>query len=866
MGWASTSGAAPSLPAFCPLMVAMAALIACEADPADCPSSPCPAGQSCFGGQCVAGGGTDAGPACAADQIACGGVCCAAGQICSADRCAVPVRCAADEVVCANACCTSAQECLAAACQPRCDNLRCGPQQTCCGQGEVCVDQTACCAADKACGGACCGADQLCVAGQCKRDCNGAAPCGPSEVCCGAGEVCHLDACVRPGRGCGGAGGCATNPDQSVCPPGQFCDPGLARCLPSAATDTCEYAPPVGVFDPVPLFTWGQRRRRTCTQRSDCQKEERCVAGTCEITWPHVVPGADDMPMHFQVSSIPMVTDLDADCVPDIVFNTYKNSDFTTDGVLRAIRGDDGAKVWTVTDPMYRTNATANPAIGDLDGDGAPEVLVQGVGRTLLCFAADGTPRWRSEALTGAANSGSAAIANLDGEGDAEIVFGGAVFSSAGALLWEGTGGHGIAGQGPISCVADLDGDGRQEVVAGRTAYQTTGTAAAGTFAGTERWSSMTPDGYCGIADLDGDMAPEVVLVAQGTIYVLGGQLGAIRAQVTIPGGGQGGAPNIADFDGDGRPDIGTAGASNYVVARYDGAARLEIVWAAPTEDDSSSRTGSSVFDFDGDGAAEVVYNDEEFLRIYPGIEPDCRMSPPGPGCDGTMRDDEIIFRDLNSSRTRTEYPVIADVNGDFKAEIVFATSNEASFLDPALTGDAGIEVWRDKLDNWVATRPVWNQHAYHITNVSLLGGIPVTEPPSWLAPNNSYRRNTQGGRELCAPDLELRAIEVDASRCPELTVSVWVVNTGCLGVGPGVNVAFGDDSLGVLGLARTSGPLIAGAAEQVSLQVTGRSGNYEFKISARVDDDGAGASSLNECREMNNDSAVIEGRCRIDL
>jgi len=619
----------------------------------------------------------------------------------------------------------------------------------------------------------------------------------------------------------------------------------------------------MGLFDPVPLFTWGQRRNRACMDASECQKEEQCNGGRCEVTWPHVQPAT--MPMHYQVSSLPVVADLDADCVPEIVFNTYKASDFTRDGVLRAIRGDDGAEVWTVTDPMYRTNATANPAIGDLDGDGTAEVVVQGVGQVLLAFGSDGTPRWQAS-FNRPANSGSASIANLDGDGGAEIVFGATIFDKDGDVLFVGVGGQGHAGQGPISCVADLDGDNRPELIGGNTVYESTGRVSNGTFTVTERWTSTAPDGYCGVADLDGDQAPEVVLVSQGTIYVLAGQTGVVRAQVAIPGGGQGGAPNIADFDGDGTPDIGTAGASNYVVAAYDGMSTLTVVWSAPTEDDSSSRTGSSVFDFDGDGSAEVVYNDEEFLRIYPGVEPDCLMSPPAAGCDGTMGDGEIIFRDLNSSRTRTEYPVIADVNGDFKAEIVFATSNEASFLEPNLVGDAGIEVWRDKLDNWVATRPVWNQHAYHITNVGLLGEIPTNEAPSWVDPINSYRRNTQGGRELCAPDLELRALEVDTTACPQLTIKAWVINTGCLGVGPKVRVAFGDDNRGLLGVAQTSGPLIAGAAEQVSLQIDGPSDNFQFAIRARVDDDGAGNGRLNECREGNNGSALVTGECRLDL
>ena len=126
-----------------------------------------------------------------------------------------------------------------------------------------------------------------------------------------------------------------------------------------------------------------------------------------------------------------MVADLDLDCVPEIVFNTYADA-LTRDGVLRAMRGDDGTKVWTITDEAYRTNATANPAIGDLDGDGQAEIIVQGIGAVLLAFDSDGTPLWTSANFGGTANSGSPSIVNLDTSGDAEIVFGRAVIDQVG--------------------------------------------------------------------------------------------------------------------------------------------------------------------------------------------------------------------------------------------------------------------------------------------------------------------------------------------------------------------------------------------------------------------------------------------------
>jgi hypothetical protein len=59
------------------------------------------------------------------------------------------------------------------------------------------------------------------------------------------------------------------------------------------------------------------------------------------------------------------------------------------------------------------------------------------------------------------------------------------------------------------------------------------------------------------------------------------------------------------------------AGASQYVVYETNGA----VKWSTAVSDYSSSVTGSSVFDFEGDGRAEVIYGDEYYLRIYRGVD-----------------------------------------------------------------------------------------------------------------------------------------------------------------------------------------------------------------------------------------------------
>ncbi|MCA9697899.1 MAG: VCBS repeat-containing protein, partial [Myxococcales bacterium] len=381
--------------------------------------------------------------------------------------------------------------------------------------------------------------------------------------------------------------------------------------------------------------------------------------GTCAVTWPHITPAMDDEPTKVQAVGTPVVGDLDGDCIPEIVFNSFAPPDYLENGVLRAIRGSDGAKLWSLTDPAWQTDSASSPAIGDLNYDGVPEVITPGEGTYLIAVAADGTPLWKSDAYSGGGKSGGPSIANFDLQGDAEIAYGRAVFDSAGALLWQGTLSQGNSGGvGKLSCVADIDNDFRPELIAGGTVYAFTGTVGVD-FTGAMLWNNTDHggDGYCGLGDLDLDGVPEVVIVRSGWIDVIDAVSGMTLASIQIPGGGAGGPPNIADFDGDGLPDIGLAGGTFYVVVTWDGMNTLTELWRADTKDGSSSRTGSSVFDFDGDGRSEVAYFDEWYLRIYPGIEPDCALQMPGPDCDGIMTDAEVLFIDINSSQTRCEYP-----------------------------------------------------------------------------------------------------------------------------------------------------------------------------------------------------------------
>src|SRR6185436_16195440 len=112
-----------------------------------------------------------------------------------------------------------------------------------------------------------------------------------------------------------------------------------------------------------------------------------------------------------QVMMTPAVVDLDGDLQPDIVFTSYPGDHFFWDGNIRAVRGSDGSELFTVTNPAYGVSGFSNIAVGDIDGDGRPEIVAvyQGTPATpstprvppsrLIAFEHDGTFKWLSPVL-----------------------------------------------------------------------------------------------------------------------------------------------------------------------------------------------------------------------------------------------------------------------------------------------------------------------------------------------------------------------------------------------------------------------------------------------------------------------------------
>ena len=699
----------------------------------------------------------------------------------------------------------------------------------------------------------CCAAGNECVDDRCLATCDSGVRCGADlTTCCATGEVCLGQACVVPGAACG---------DSYDCGPGFFCEPTLDQCLPQPDPLTCER---------VPQFT-------------DLMVTQE---------WAYTTD---------QIISIPVVANLDGVGGPEVVVNlTQQDGAGFPGGRIMILDGATGAvvvaKIPHAPPQSYGSHGRSTIAVGDVSGDALPDVIyasrVDAAFKSLIvAIDRTGAVLWTSHDPGGAAHrftveNAAVTLANFDADPMAEIVIGATLLDHDGTVLWDqGGGGAGstlgtnATYTGGIAAVADLDGDGKPEIVSGKQAWKVAwnpGPPVAAVV--TPYWTYAGPDGYPAIADLDRDGHPEVVLTASGQIHVLDGRTGllwcgrdptgvlcavpALRTQpIAIPGGAtsnRGGPPTIADFDADGRPEIGVAGGYSYSL--YDLARPGEdltgvvpppatgaifVRWSKATQDLSSNASGSSVFDFQGDGSAEVVYADECNVRVYSGTDGRVQLTIP------------------NTTGTIHEYPLVVDVDGDGNSEIMVVANDSNAAADcPGQPARRGLFVYGDALDQWVPTRRVWTQHAYHVTNATAVGNVPMVEDDNWAQPGlNNYRQNVQGDGVFNAPDLAVElSIGLEQCDAGSIVLRARVTNLGALGVRPGVAVTFhrGTSAAGpVIGGGMTTVPLLPGQSTVVTVTIANPDTPTDYFVT--VD---APPGMVAECDEANNDDGTSGVTC----
>lgn len=493
---------------------------------------------------------------------------------------------------------------------------------------------------------------------------------GCPAVACPMGQVCNEGQCVRDYGAC---------PMDMHCPGDQRCVNG--RCIPwnmNGFDMACMRDVRPGVFSPA----------------VQCKFDE--------------APMGDPFPTYVHVYPTVAVADLKIYGMPDgpprpSIVASFSNGVWTAvansaGGIIRILDGRTCQVQATIGMPHVLTSGP--PAIADLDSDGTPEIIALKDTTGIVAFRYNrGTSTWGvfwestdpmgMGALNGAWTGPT--IVDVDDDGMPEVLRGAYVYDGqtgrfrGGATLGAQTTAYGSgfpAAFGVFPVVLDLDGDGSVEFIhgAGRWTWnRMMNDWVAAPWFNRMMCASNCPEGHVAVADLGpynsahmpGANAPEIAVISPGSarIDTMDGQ--TVFGPVAIPGG-RGGPPTIADFDGDGQREVAVAGSSSFTVfdpdclpmANRPGGEcnthrpmRDGILWSITSQDSSSGITGSTSFDFEADGRVELVYADECFVRVY----------------DGSTGG--VLASQRHSSCTWYENPVVADVDGDYRAEIVLSSN-----------------------------------------------------------------------------------------------------------------------------------------------------------------------------------------------
>jgi hypothetical protein len=462
-------------------------------------------------------------------------------------------------------------------------------------------------------------------------------------------------------------------------------------------------------------------------------------------------------------SNSPLIADLDGDGMPEILvpvanavgYRTYKG-----DGSNATKTTND----YTITLPAP-TGSAGQPvnhaAIADINKDGVPEVIaVRNDGFVFVFGNAGGSAtgsqttsgtsgyRYKSNVASGFLNS-SPHVADINEDGTPEIIVGTDVFQfdfGVGTLTRVAAGSTSSAwgtGNGDVVVVDILTSNPGKEIVAGSRVYGVD--MNAGTITILKNLNTISPtnvpansDGPTAVADLDFDGDLDVAYADATNFYIwdpTGNALLMRQASWTV--GSARGMPLIANvYDeqfNEGRsnnyPEVILT--SSLKITAFNLSKTTGPVWNLVTTDNSGG-TGITAFDLNGDGTQELIYNDEQNIRVI----------------NGNLTTPVNLASYPSGTATWGEHPVVADVNADGAAEFVSVTAG-----NQATVGE--LRVFRSGAGApWQSARQLWNQRGYRYVNVNDDLSIPAQEQNVALDfPANSGRKPLDAFNAQLNPD-----------------------------------------------------------------------------------------------------------------
>jgi hypothetical protein len=436
------------------------------------------------------------------------------------------------------------------------------------------------------------------------------------------------------------------------------------------------------------------------------------------------------------IKNIPLVGDLDGDGIPEIVtfgssanYNQFQRIN-VFDGKTKALKAQISL---TVSNSSWITPTSA--VIVDADGDGKGEIIYAHGGK-LYAYRANLSENTFSlvskgwnVSFTYPSSAGNSTlpqpvVTDFNGDGVPELVVYNQIFNAnTGALLgtteaiasaYVGRDASYSAGPGAtFVSTADFDGDGLPELIAGAAVYKVNISGNTATCTVLSK-NATVGDGFSAVADIDLDGKLEVViakLVGSSNSYVhvwrpdiAGHGAGTYkRYEVTANGGGASSChsfPFIGDIDGavnaNGKkyPEICLMTINAVTALKYNPENDTHSQLWKVSSTDGSGGTGITLFDFNNDGAYELVYRDQDNLRIMDGTN----------GSNKTYK--------TCGSGTAWEYPVVADTDGDGSANICIPC-----YSVPSSTYD--LVIFESNSQPWAPAKKVWNQAPYNVVNIN---------------------------------------------------------------------------------------------------------------------------------------------------
>ena len=441
----------------------------------------------------------------------------------------------------------------------------------------------------------------------------------------------------------------------------------------------------------------------------------------------------------------PIVGDIDDDGQQEILFtdNYHYINVFRADGTLKS---------------RFLTTAIYNGTVGIAkvkwqDSSYKCIIVAFGTDKRLYAYNANGIQLWQSTQVFSSYNGEQYPIptisfADFNHDGWTEVYVGGEIYDAAtGTFLCKAVGNKGYAGRtwatqiNPYQTIAaDLYGDNDLEIAIGNSVYavdiqsrtdpslnQVSVLREIPTSSMYMEDHSAIPftDGNTTLVDINHDGRLDVLVMnvdqANRVVYCYIWDVGtqSIICSKKISNARKFGSPLVGDIDNDGNSEIcfivGTyddhnTGINDLIYAlKYNASnsnGEMDVFWTTPHGDDSGC-TGLTLFDFNQDGYAELVYRDIANLRIINGS-----LHHHQTGLPVTQPYDMASFPCVAS--TQIEYPVVVDVDSDGEAEIVVGGGNAGSW-----TNDGHLYIFKSAGIPWAPARKVWNQYMYNVTNVN---------------------------------------------------------------------------------------------------------------------------------------------------